>query len=198
MKRYHHRSPLALLALVAIVLVAAPSAQAATNTASGDIAGVGADLGSSNTFTLSAQALALIKRAFLADGTPIANNATLPRGTVVKFMIYINNNTTFAVNDVSVQDVLAASFAYQTGSIRVDNTVANCAAVACTALEEAAIYTAVNASAARTDAVDSPDPVSYTAGTTTIDAGNQSVVANGQVNLTGSRVWAMLFSVTMQ
>jgi uncharacterized repeat protein (TIGR01451 family) len=196
MKWYDRWKLLALPALAAIVVAGATSVHAATNTASGDIAGVAADLGNSNTFTLNAQALALIKRAFLTDGTPITSGATLPRGTTVRFMIYVNNNTAFAVNDMSVQDVLAANFVYQPGTIKVDNSVNNCAAVACTGAEEAAIYTAVNGAAAKTDAVD-PDVVSYTGGSTTIDAGNQTV-ANGQLNVSANKVWAVLFTVVMQ
>lgn len=183
-----------LTAILAAGVLATP-AHAATNTATGDIAGVGADLDDSNTVDLTTQALALIKRAFLSDGTPVASGATLPRGTVVKFMIYVNNNTAFAVNDISVQDVLAPTFAYQTGTIKVSNTVVDCGA-ACDATEEAAIYTAANGAAALTDAVD-PDVASYTAGTRTIDAGNQTL-ANGPVNAAANRVWAILFSVVMQ
>ena len=190
------RSGVAAFVLVAASLVLATPARAATNTVTGDIAGVDADLSDSNTVTLTTQALALIKRAFLSDGTALTSGTTLPRGTVVKFMVYINNNTAFGVNDVSVQDVLQAGFAYQASSLRVDNVVANCAALACTPAEEAAIYASVNATAAKTDAIDA-DVVNYTAGTTTIEAGN-ATSANGQLNIAGNKVWAMLFTVTMQ
>lgn len=196
MKWYDRWKLITALALAAALLAAASPVQAATNTASGDIAGVVADLGNSNTFTLNAQALALIKRAFLTDGTPLTSGATLPRGTAVRFMIYVNNNTAFAVNDMSVQDVLAANFVYQAGTIKVDNSVNNCAAVACTPAEEAAIYAAVNAAAARTDAID-PDVASYTGGSTTIDVGNQAV-ANAQLNVSANKVWAVVFTVVMQ
>jgi uncharacterized repeat protein (TIGR01451 family) len=196
MKRSQKWKSTTLVALASLVLASAPL-QAATNTATGDIAGVNADLDDSNTFTLNSQTLALIKRAFLSDGTPVTSGATLPRGTVVKFMIYLNNDTAFAVNDVSVQDQLAAAFGYQPNSVKISNTVANCAAVACTGAEEATIYTAANAAAAGTDAVD-PDGVSYTAGTTTIDVGNQVVAGNAQVNAAANRVWAVLFTVVMQ
>ncbi len=190
-----HNGVVVLLTVIVWLALALP-AQAATNTVTGDIGGIDADLGDSNTVTLTVQALALIKRAFLADGTPITSGATLPRGTAVKFMIYVNNNTAFGISDVSAQDVLQAGFAYQLGTIRTDNAVVNCAAVVCTPAEEAAIYASVNGTAAQTDAID-PDGVSYSAGTTTIDAGNQSV-ANAQVNITANRVWAMLFTVVMQ
>ena len=180
--------------MVALSLALALPARAATNTVTGDIAGIDADLGDSNTVTLTAQALGLIKRAFLANGTAIASGATLPRGTTVKFLIYINNDTAFGVNDVSAQDVLAAGFAYQAGTLRVDNVVNNCLAAVCTVAEEAAIYASVNATAARTDVIDA-DVVSVTGAT--IDAGNQSVL-NGQLNIAANKVWAMLFTVVMQ
>jgi uncharacterized repeat protein (TIGR01451 family) len=169
---------------------------ATDNQATGDVAGVDPDLGDSNVFALNTQTLALIKRAFLANGTPLLTGTTLPKGTVVKFLVYINNNTAFPVSDVSAQDVLAAGFAYTAGTTKVDNLVPNCGLVACTAIEEAAIYAAVNATAAKTDAIDG-DVVSYNGGTQTIDAGNQSV-ANLQLDVAASKVWAMLFTVTMQ
>jgi hypothetical protein len=180
--------------MVAACLTLALPAQAATNTVSGDIAGIDADLVDSNTVTLTAQALALVKRAFLTDGTALTSGATLPRGTVVRFLVYINNNTAFGVNDVSAQDVLDPAFAYTAGTLKVDNVVVNCATAVCTGPEEAAIYASVNATAARTDAVDA-DVISRSAAT--INAGNASV-ANGQLNIAANRVWAMLFTVVMQ
>ena len=183
-----------VLSLGAMVLIPAV-AMAATNQGTGDIAGVAADLTASNTFTLTTATLALVKRAFLAsNGSAIADNSSLPKGTLVKFMIYINNNTAFGASDVSVRDILAATFSYQTGTLKVDNSVANCAVAVCTGAEEAAIFAAVNATAAKTDAVDA-DVVSITGAT--IDAGNQNV-ANGQLDIAASKVWALLFTVSMQ
>jgi hypothetical protein len=185
------------LALLAVAGLAIPASRAATNTGTGDIAGVPADLTPSNTFTLNTSTLALIKRAFLANGTPITSGSSLPKGTLVKFMIYINNDTAFGVNDVSVQDVLASAFAYQAGSIKTSNTVAACAAALCTGPEEAAIYAAVNGGTAKTDGTPD-DEASYTAGTTTIDLGNQNVGTNSQLDIAASKVWAVIFTVKMQ
>ena len=188
---------LCAIALVAMASLTIPATQAATNTGTGDIAGVPGDLTPSNTVTLTSATLALIKRAFLTDGTALANNASLPKGTLVKFMIYINNNTNVGANDVSVQDALAVGFTYQAGTIKTSNTVNNCAAAICTPAKEAAIYAAVNAGTARTDGT--PDDVaSYTAGTTTIDLGNQNVATNTQLDIAGSKVWAVIFTVKMQ
>ncbi len=184
----------ALLAGMASMLISV-SAFAADNTGTGDIGGVAADLTDSNIFTLNSTTLAIAKRAFLADGTALTSGATLPRGAVVKFMLYVNNNTAIAVNDISMQDVLDATFAYQTGTIKIDNTVANCAAATCTGPEETAIYTAVNAASALTDAA-GDDVASYAAGT--INLGNSVVGANTQLDATANSVYAVLFTVTMQ
>ena len=112
---------------------------------------------------------------------------------LIKYLLYINN-TAEARTDVSVQDVLNSSFAYQTGSIKVDNSVTECAAIGCTAAEEDSIFASVDGQAAKTDAVDS-DVVSYTA--TTIDIGNQNQ-ANAQLDIAADMVWAIQFTVEMQ
>ncbi len=140
-----------------------------------------------------AGAIRLVKRAFLADGTPLADSDTLPRGTLVKYLLYINNRGS-VLNDASVQDILAAAFLYQTGTLKVDNTVAECAAADCTAGEEATIFSAIDDNAASTDAVDG-DVVSITG--STIDAGNQNA-ANAQLDIAANKVWALLFTVKMQ
>jgi len=184
------------IALVAMASLTIPSAQAATNTGTGDIAGIPGDLTPSNTVTLTSATLALIKRAFLADGTALANNASLPKGTLVKFMIYINNNTNVGANDVSVQDALVG-FAYQAGTIKTSNTFNNCAAAICLPAEEALIYAAVNAGTAKTDGTPD-DEASYTAGTTTIDLGDQIVTTNTQLDIAAGKVWAAIFTVKMQ
>lgn len=137
--------------------------------------------------------LSLVKRAFLSDGTAIADTSTLPKGTIVKFLLYIDNKGA-ATNDVSIRDTLAATFAYQTGTIKTDNSVANCAATTCTAGEESSIFTAVDATAAKTDAVDG-DVASQSG--SNIDAGNQNV-ANAQLNISASKVFALLFTAKMQ
>ncbi len=174
------------------------AAFAADNTGTGDIAGDAGALTDSNTFTLlsTGAALALVKRAFLADGTPLTSGSTLSTGTLVKFMIYVNNNSTIATSDVSIQDVLDPLFAYQTGTIKVDNSVANCAAATCTPAEEAAIFAAADAAAALTDAVAAGDVASFTGGTT-VDVGNQNQ-ANDQFNVAANTVGALLFSVRIQ
>jgi uncharacterized repeat protein (TIGR01451 family) len=183
---------------LALAVLAVDAAQAANNQGTGDIAGDATALTASNVFVLnSSGALTLVKRAFLGDGsnTPIASGTTLAKGTVVKFMIYMNNPSGVTVSDVSMRDVLDPLFAYQANSIKVNNAGA-CAAAACTAAEEATIFGLVQASAALTDAVDA-DTVTYTAGTRTVDAGNQNA-ANAQLNAAANKVLAVSFTVTMQ
>ena len=185
-----------LLLLFASIVPGA--AFAADNTGTGDIAGDVGALTNSNTFTLlsTGAALALVKRAYLADGSPLTSGSTLATGTLVKFMVYVNNNASIATSDVSIQDVLDPLFAYQAGTIKVDNSVANCAAAACTPAEEAAIFAAADAAGALTDAVAAADVASFTGGNT-VDAGNQSQ-ANGQFDVAANTVGALLFSVRIQ
>lgn len=140
-------------------------------------------------------ALSLVKKAYLADGTPVPDGTVLPRGTRVKYLIYIDNKGR-VLRDVSIRDVLDPTFTYQAGTLKVDNSVENCAAAACTTAEEAAIFTAVDSVPSATDTVDG-DQVSYDPASTTIDAGNENA-SNGQVNIAPRSVFALSFTVKMQ
>ena len=122
-----------------------------------------------------------------------ADSDILPKGTPVKYLLYVNNRSSTRT-DVSVRDVLDPAFAYQIATLRGDNTVGECATSPCSAAEEASIFAAVDDNAASTDAVDG-DVVSVTG--TTIDAGNQNA-ANGQLDMTANKVWALLITVKMQ
>lgn len=199
MKRQFVKSAQRLAALVlGVVLILSPVARAADNTGTGDVGGDPAALGDSNVFQLfsTGAPLTLVKTAFLTGtGAPLTSGDTLPQGTLVDFMIYVNNTGSVAVTDTSIQDVLDPLFVYQAGTIRVDNSVANCAAVACTPAEEAAIYASAAATAASTDAVDAPDPASFAG--VTVDVGDQAV-ANGQVDAAASSVLAVVFTVQVQ
>jgi uncharacterized repeat protein (TIGR01451 family) len=139
--------------------------------------------------------LFLVKTAFLPDGTPITSGDTVRRGQDLKYLIYINN-TSLARTDLSIQDTLDVTFGYQAGTIKMDNSIANCAADTCTEAEESSIFNAVDAAVASTDAVDG-DEVSYSSGSRTIDVGNESA-ANAQLDIAANRVWAILFTVKMQ
>lgn len=159
------------------------AARAADNQATGNVAGLAASLTSSNIFQINSATLALTKTAFLTDGTELTTGVTLPRGTVVKFMIFINNTTAVAADSVNVADVLNAAFAYQANSIKVDSSQTDVAT-------HAAIYAAVNATAALTDAVGVGDVAGITG--TTISAGQSA--GNAKVLVPGNKTWAMLFT----
>ena len=109
-------------------------------------------------------------------------------------MIYVNNQSDLLVADVSIQDVLDALFVYTAGTIRVDNSVAECAIAACDAAEELAIYNAARVTAALTDGVDG-DTASIAG--VTIDVGNQNV-ANGPLDSAANSVLAVVFTVQVQ
>lgn len=140
-------------------------------------------------------ALRIVKKAYLFNGSPVPDGTVLPRGTLIKYLIYINNKGRIR-RDVSVRDVLDPTFAYQGGTIKVDNSVGNCTAPACTQAEETAIFNAVDSVPAGTDTVDG-DVVSYDGAATTIYAGNQNA-ANGQLNIAPRSVFALSFTVKIQ
>lgn len=175
------------LVLVASVMFTPRAAFAADNQASGDIAGNATNLGTSNIFTINSTQLSLVKAAFLTDGTPIANNATVAKGTPVKFLIYMDNSTAVPVDSVNVVDALNAAFVYQPGTIRVSNTVNTGSTVA-------AIYAVANAAAVLSDAVSGADVAGITG--TTISAGTSA--GNGLVTVPASKVWAVIFTVKVQ
>lgn len=179
-----------VLAIAVLTAWAWPGATfAADNTATGDINGVGGDLTDSNTFTINSSTLALVKTAFLTDGTQLGTGDSVPKGTNVRFLIYLDNPTGVPVTNVNVSDTLvggAGGFAYVANSIKVDNSVG-------TGGTEAAIYAAVNATAALTDANDGD--VAGISGAV-VTAG--STGGNAQLDIAASAVWALLFEVTVQ
>jgi len=153
--------------------------------------------GSNNTSEFGAnvvlQPLSIVKRAFELDGTPVSSGTVLPKGTVFKFLLYINNPGA-AVSDVSLSDALDAAFECQNGSILYDNSQLACASGTCTPAEEASIFNAANAGTTGTDAIDG-DPVSRAA--TTIHVGNENA-ANAQLDIVAGRVFATVFTCRMR
>jgi uncharacterized repeat protein (TIGR01451 family) len=165
-------------------LVLAPNAALAaivTNTATGDVAGAPGDLDDA-TFDLDVSTLALVKTAFLTDGTQLASGAAVPRGSLVRFMIYVDNATAADVDSINVQDDLSTNFTFMPGTLQVDSTIVSGAT-------EAAIYAAVSGAPAVTDAVDGD--VAGVAGTT-VSAGDGA--GNGMVTVPRNRVFALLFT----
>ncbi len=200
MKRQYGKITQLIAALMLGVLLTLGSvAQAEDNTGTGDVAGDSAALVDSNTFQLfSTATLTLVKTAFLTStGAELTSGATLPTGTQVDFMIYVNNTSSIQITDVSIQDVLDPLFAYSSPSIRLDNSVVDCGAT-CDTAEVAAIYAAAAASSVLTDAIGG-DAVSYAVGPPeTIDAGNENVPGNSTLNIAPNTVLALVFTVTMQ
>jgi uncharacterized repeat protein (TIGR01451 family) len=199
MKRQFKRYTQHLAAfMLGVFLILSSVAQAENNQGTGDVNGDTNALIDSNIFVLSSTAaLTLVKTAFLtSDGTQLTSGATVPAGTMVDFMIYVNNTGSVTINDTSIQDVLDPLFAYQAGTIRIDNTQ-TCAAAACTLGEEATIYGVTAAAGAGTDAAAAGDSVSYN-GADTIDVGNGSEAANDQQNAAAGNVLAVVFTVQVQ
>jgi hypothetical protein len=139
--------------------------------------------------------LRIVKRAFLDDGIPVSTGAILPRGTIVKYLLYINNVGN-ARTDITVEDVLDASFAYQSETTRLDSSVFNCLGVTCTNAEEAAIFAAVDGVGPGSDAIDG-DEISYNSGTTTVHVGDGSE-ANAPLDIPENRVVSVLFEIRIQ
>lgn len=177
-----------IMGICLLQLVLAPAiARAADNIAVANIAGVDADLNDSNTITLTSNTLGIVKAAFLSNGTPITSGSTLARGTVVKFVIYLDNTTAAPIDSVNISDVLAATFSYQAGTMKVDTSQNTGATVA-------NIFTAVNATAALTDVVSAADVAGVTGSTVSAGGG----AGNGMVTAPAGKVWALLFTVKMQ
>ena len=184
--------------MLGVLLTLGSVVQAEDNTGTGDVAGDSAALLDSNVFQLlSSGALTLYKRAFLtSDGTQLTSGDTLPSGTLVDFMIYVNNSGSIAVNDLSIEDVLGPLFVYQAGTIRVDNSQ-TCAAAVCVPGEEPAIYAAAAGAAVGSDAAAAGDTVSFD-GTATINVGNAVEAANDQQDVAANSVLAVVFTVRVQ
>jgi hypothetical protein len=182
-------------------LLASTAVQAANNVATGDVAGDGDALLDSDpplVLTSTGNRLALVKRAYLDDGVPtrVPTGSDLPSGTVLKFLIYINNDSPIDVHDIEVRDVLdTVAFTYQADSIKVDNSLGECALPACTAAEEDMIFSTVDGVAAGTDAVDpATDVVSHVGGTIEAKSG---VAGQPQNDVAADSVWALSFTVTV-
>ncbi len=198
MKRQYEKTLQRIAALMlGAFLFLSPLAQAATNTGIGDVAGVDADLVDSNTFTLLTSTPTLFKAAFLtSDNSALTSGSTLPAGTSVDFLIYLNNDADLAVLDVGIQDTLVG-FTYVAGTIHVLNTTAECAVpLACTAGEELTIYTDANVPAALLTDGAGDDAASLNG--TTVEVGNNGLdTTNTQQDAAANVVLALVFTATI-
>ncbi len=170
-------------------------AQAANNQGIGDVAGVGADLADSNTFTLLASTSTLFKAAFLtSDNTALTSGDTLPAGTSVDFLIYVNNDADVAILDVGIRDTLVG-FTYVAGTIHVLNTTVECVApLGCTLAEEKTIYDDARAAGLSSDGIND-DNASFTG--TTLEVGDNVTVGNTQQDAAANVVLAVVFTATL-
>lgn len=197
MKQFLNKSVFScIVAAIVTTLAVASAAMAADNAATGNISGNTTALTDSPTITLNSTThqLKLVKRAFLDDGTWL-NNPTLPQGTTIKFVIYIENDASVTIPDVNIVDALAG-FTYVPGTIKVNNTGVLCAAYgACTQVEEEAIYAAVNGEASfLDDGLNATDVAGYN-GSDTVSAGSST--SNLQLDIASGVVWSIMFSVTL-
>ena len=183
--------------MLGVFLILSPMAHAEDNIGTGDVAGDTDGLLDSVAFVLnSTGALQLFKSAYLTiGGARLTSGDTLPVGTLVDFIIYVNNTGSVQINDTSIQDILDPLFAYQLGSIRVDNSQ-TCVAAVCDPGEVDTIYGVVSALGAGSDTPDL-DTVSYD-GTNTIDVGDGSETGNAPQNAAAGVVLAVVFTVQVQ
>ena len=178
-----------------VLLTLGSVAHAADNTAIGDVNSVDADLDDSNTFTLNTFTPQLQKRAFLtSDNTALADGDTLPAGTSVDFLIYLDNRGNVDIDDVGIQDTLVG-FTYVASSIRVLNTTNQCVIAVCTAGEELTMYDDARVTVALSDTVGN-DAASFIAAV--VEIGNNGVqTTNAQQNALANEVLAVVFTAIL-
>lgn len=191
--------------LALCLLFGAAPAMAGTNVGRANFgadpdAGDADNITDSATITVTAAALSVVKLMFADDGTGtlIASGTSVPRGTVVKFMIYIDNPTGVAIQDVRIEDLLAeADFTYQANSLYWNNmTTASGAA-------PAAIFTDADAGGAGvqlTQAVDLADVGSIDTTLSPNDrftVGAHTAQTNAQLDIPAGRIAAFIFRATV-
>lgn len=96
-----------LLSCLCVWSLTSSDTQAADNTATGSIGGVPGTLQSSATVSLTVNELTLIKEVRSAIGDPLPREASAGQGTVIWFVIYVNNDTSSALDDIQLEDPVA-------------------------------------------------------------------------------------------
>ncbi len=140
----------------------------------------------------------IVKRAFQSDGTPIVNGSTLPAGTPVKFLLYVDNPAA-AATDLSLQDILDPLFSYQANSMSIDTSLVSGTVCPGGTCNEATIFAQLDGSGTPLgDGDGDADVASYNGGTRTVDLGDGNNSNNAQLDLAADRVLAVLFSVNIQ
>ncbi len=120
----------------------------------------------------------------------------------MRFLLYVDNSGNL-VDDVSLQDSLAAVFSYQGESIKVDDSLDSPAVCPGGTCDEAAIFAKVDdtpsvcgASGSECTDVQDADLVSLSGAT--VHAGDRVETGNAQLDIPAGKVWALTFSVIMQ
>jgi hypothetical protein len=199
MKR--HISILVTGVLLVLFLVTG-SAQAATNIGRGNI---GADPTNPDTdyvtdsavLTITSATLSVVKVAFLDDdtGTQIAGGSSVVKGTIVKYMIYVDNSTATSALDIRLQDMLnEVDFTYQANSLSWNNNVTNTAAVLATIFGDTDTSGA-NTGVALTDAISGADVASADITQTPDDRitmGAHTAQTNAQLNVPAGKIAAFM------
>jgi hypothetical protein len=170
---------------------------AAAGVALGDKVSATATDGSGNTSEFGAdstvRALTMVKRVFDSSGNPVASGTTLAKGTIVRFLLYVDDRCG-AITDVRLSDVLDPAFAYVAGTMTAADVTADCSALTCTAPEEATILAAALAGTALTDAVDGD---AGAVSGTTIQLGKANA-GSAQLDLAAGKVYAVVFRARMK
>ncbi len=143
--------------------------------------------------TITSTKLAILKRAFTDDnsGTEIPSGSTVVRGTIVRFVMYVDNSTGREATDVRIVDQLdKAGFTYQPGSLKWNsNTTATAATIA-------TIFADTNGGVALTDTISGGDvgsvdltPPTYAL----ITFGAHSTQTNATVNIPAGKIASFMF-----
>ena len=114
------------LGLAFILSAWGTAVMAATNQAT-DPTGGGVSLTSSNIVTINPQALSIVKEARLLNGTLLTSPVSLPANTKFYFVLYVDNTTDIALNDVRIIDAIATgagNFTVDPATFQILNTVA--------------------------------------------------------------------------
>ncbi len=183
-------------------LLVTPASWAATNIGR---ANLGADptnpdsdyITDSPTLTITSTTLAVVKKAFLDDdtGTEIADGSSVVKGSIVKFMIYIDNSTSTQSTDVRLEDQLNdTDFTYQANSLSWNNNVTNTASPLATVFANTDTSGA-NTGVALTDTVSGADTASAdtTVSPDLITMGAHTGQTNGVVNIPAGKIVAFMF-----
>lgn len=197
----HNTQPfLIIFALAFGLLILAGPARAAINIGT---ANLGADptspdndfITDSSPLTITSTQLTVLKRAFVDDnsGTEITSGSSVVKGTIVKYMIYIDNTTSAQATDVRFVDLMdEVALTYQANSLRWNNNVTASAAPVAT------IFTDTNAgtSVALTDAISGADVGSADTTQTPNDRitiGAVTAQANAVLNIPAGRIVSFMY-----